>query len=93
MIFKENEAVYFTFRELLTGPQWDLLTAIAKVGKLYNPTAMGFIQKHNLGSAATVKRSLDSLLAKEMIFQENDEIGRYHQVYDLFLSRWLEHKN
>lgn len=93
MIFKENEAVYFTFRELLTGPQWDLLTAIAKVGKLYNPTAMGFIQKYNLGSAATVKRSLDSLLAKEMIFQENDETGRYHQVYDLFLSRWLEHKN
>lgn len=91
-IFKENEAVYFTFRELLTGPQWSLLKAIAKEGRVFAPTAMGFIQQYDLGSPATVKRSLESLLDKEMIFRESNNEGTYLQVYDLFLSRWLEYK-
>lgn len=90
-IFKENEAVYFTFRELLTGPQWALLKAIAKEGRVFAPTAMAFIQQYDLGSPATVKRSLESLLDKEMIFRESDIEGSYLQVYDLFLSRWLEY--
>ncbi len=91
-ILAENEAVYFTFRELLTGPQWSLLGAIAKEGKVYTPTASAFIQKNLLGTPATVKRSLDSLLDKEMIFRESNASGSYYQVYDLFLSRWLEYK-
>ncbi|HNP94729.1 MAG TPA: ATP-binding protein [Cyclobacteriaceae bacterium] len=90
-IFQENEAVYFTFRELLTGPQWALLKAIAKEGRVFAPTAMAFIQQYDLGSPATVKRSLESLLDKEMIFRESDIEGSYLQVYDLFLSRWLEY--
>lgn len=91
-IFKENEAVYFTYRELLTGPQWSLLRAIAKEGRVTAPTAMNFIQRYELGTPATVKRSLESLLDKEMIFRENTSEGSYLQVYDLFLSRWLEYK-
>ncbi len=91
-IMAENEAVYFTFRELLTGPQWALLKAIAKEGQVFAPTAGDFIQKHSLGTPATVKRSLESLLDKEMIFRESNATGNYYQVYDLFLSRWLEYK-
>lgn len=91
-IFRENEAVYFTFRELLTGPQWALLRAIGKEGRVFAPTAMNFIQRYELGTPATVKRSLESLLDKEMIFRENNSEGSYLQVYDLFLSRWLEYK-
>ncbi|MEQ8425371.1 MAG: ATP-binding protein [Cyclobacteriaceae bacterium] len=91
-IFTENEAVYFTYRELLTGPQWSLLMAIAKEGRVYAPTANAFIQKNLLGTPATVKRSLDSLLDKEMIFRESNSTGSFLQVYDLFLSRWLEYK-
>jgi len=91
-ILAENEAVYFTFRELLTGPQWSLLIAIAKEGRVYTPTAGAFIQKNQLGTPATVKRSLDSLMDKEMIFRESNASGNYYQVYDLFLSRWLEYK-
>jgi len=91
-ILAENEAVYFTFRELLTGPQWSLLMAIAKEGRLHAPTAGDFIQKNSLSTPATVKRSLDALLEKEMIFRESNATGNYYQVYDLFLSRWLEYK-
>lgn len=89
-LFKENLAIYFTYREMLTESQWALLKAIAKEGRVYAPTAMGFIQRHRLGTPAAVKRSLESLLAKEMIFRENSGAGSYLQVYDLFLSRWLE---
>lgn len=91
-ILAENEAVYFTFRELLTGPQWALLRGIAKEGRVFMPTAGAFIQTHLLGTPATVKRSLESLLEKEMIFAESSTAGNYYQVYDLFLSRWLEYK-
>jgi AAA+ ATPase superfamily predicted ATPase len=93
MIFKEQEAVFFTYRELLTNPQWSLLRAIAKEGKLYTPTAKTFIRTYDLGTPATVKRSLDSLLQKEMIYRQFDSDGRsFYQVYDVFLSRWLEYK-
>ncbi len=91
-IFKEHEAVYFTYRELLTDAQWQLLKAIGKEGKVFAPTSMGFIQRYQLGTPATVKRSLDALLLKEMIFRENDSERSYLQVYDLFFSRWLESK-
>ena len=90
-IFKEQEAIYFTFRELLTGPQWSLLTAIAKEKKVFAPTAGEFIRTYDLGTPASVKRSLDALLLKEMIFRQYDNSGmHYYQVYDVFLSRWLE---
>ncbi len=91
-IFKEQEAVYFTYRELLTNAQWNLLKAIGKEGMVYAPTAMGFIQRYQLGTPATVKRSLEALLAKEMIFRESNSEGTHLQVYDMFLSRWLEYK-
>jgi len=91
MLFREQEAVYLTYRELLTSPQWSLLTGIAKENRVYQPTAMDFIRKHQLGTAATVRRSLKALLNKEMIFMQFEKDGRkYYQVYDVFLSRWLE---
>lgn len=91
MIFKEQETVFFTYRELLTGPQWSLLRAIAKEGEVFAPMARDFISKYKLGTPATIKRSLDSLSAREMIFTDFDKNGKsFFQVYDVFLSRWLE---
>ncbi len=89
-ILKEQEPVFFQYRSLLTLAQWQLLTAIAREEKLYQPGAGAFIQKYKLGTPSSVKRSIDSLLEKEMIYQERDEEGSYFQVYDCFLSRWLE---
>ncbi len=90
-LLREQEPLYFTYRDLMTGPQWNLLRSIAKEDKLYAPTASAFIRKHRLGGAATIKRSLATLLGNEMVFQATDVNGkRYYQVYDVFLSRWLE---
>ncbi len=92
-ILKEQEPVFFTFRELLTTSQWNFLTAVAKEKRVYAPTAQIFIRTHDLGTPAAVKRSLDSLLLKEMIYRQFDAEGKsFYQVYDVFLSRWLERK-
>ena len=91
-ILKLNEVLYFQYRNMLTSNQWKLLKAIAKEERVEQITASGFIKKHDLGAASTVKRSLESLLKTEMIFIEQEEDTKYYCVYDCFFSRWLEKK-
>ena len=89
-ILEEQEKTFLQYRHLLTSNQWQILMAVAKEGKVYQPTAIDFLRDYSLGTAAGVARAIDSLLAKEMIYEENDSNGKYYSVYDLFLSRWLE---
>jgi hypothetical protein len=89
-ILKEQEFVFFAYREMLTKPQWELLKAIAKTDKVYHPTSSDFIAGHGLGNSATVLRSLDSLLRKELIYRENDVEGNsYYGIYDVLFGRWI----
>jgi hypothetical protein len=89
-ILKEQEFVFFGYREMLTKPQWELLKAIAINGRVYHPTSSEFIAGHGLGNSATVLRSLDSLLRKELIYRENDMDGKsYHGIYDVLFGRWI----
>lgn len=90
-IFKENEAVYFTYRDLLTQQQWNVLSAIAKAETVYEPTAKNFIQTYRLGTPASVKRALDALTERDMIYKNSEGGKSYYRVYDVFLSRWLEY--
>lgn len=89
-ILEEQEKVFLQYRNLLTAGQWHLLMAVAKEGRVYQPQSGEFLSKHSLGIPASAKRALESLLTKEMIYEEIDDRGRYYSVYDLFLSRWLE---
>lgn len=89
-VLLETEHVFFQYRNLLTQAQWQMLRAVAREGKLYQPHAKEFSGKYKLGQTSAITRSIDSLLTKEMIFQETDDRGTYYQVYDCFLSRWLE---
>lgn len=90
-ILKESEPVFFHYRDLLTAAQWQLLLAVAKKGRLYKPLAKDFIEKNKLGIPASVRRSLEALLSKEMVYKEVDTAGEsFYEVYDVFLSRWLE---
>ena len=89
-ILLENESNYFIYRNLLSPVQWLLLKAIAKEEKVYHPTAKKFLMQHKIGTPANVQRALDALLSKEMVYAAHDENGRYYQVFDCFLSRWLE---
>ncbi|REG88416.1 hypothetical protein C8N25_10931 [Algoriphagus antarcticus] len=90
-ILKEQEVFFFHFRSLLSKQQWRLLVAIAKTGVVFAPTSKDFISKNKLGSAATVFKSIDSLLEKEMIFKEIDQRGApFYQSYDVFFERWIQ---
>lgn len=89
-LLKEQEAVFFQYRNLLTAKQWSVIKAIAKEDKVYHPSAQDFLGKYKLGSSAGVLRVLQSLSQSEMIFKETDEKGDFYRVYDCFLARWLE---
>lgn len=89
-ILKENEAVYFQYRNLLTDVQWQFLKALAKETELIQPYSADFIFKYKLGAAASVKRSLDALLDKEMVYYHQSATEPFYAVYDKFLMRWLQ---
>lgn len=82
--------MYFQYRNLLTRSQWKLLLSIAKNGTIKQPTGKDFIEKYRLGNASSVRRSLLSLVAKEMVIEDTTLDEKEYSVYDCFLSRWLE---
>lgn len=88
-IATNHEATFFQYRNLITSTQWKLLNAIALEGKLFQPYAQDFIYKHQLGTPANVKRTLDALLEKEMVYHQSNCEEPYFEVYDKFLKFWL----
>ncbi len=90
-LLEEQELLFLKYRDLLTFHQWQLLKAIAREGEVYSPSSKEFISKHALGSPATVLRSLEALLRKQMIYRNYDQDKKmFYKVYDLLLRRWLE---
>ncbi|MEI7596637.1 MAG: ATP-binding protein [Bacteroidota bacterium] len=92
-ILEEQETVFLTYRNMLTKPQWKLLEAIALEGIVEQVTSKTFIEKHKLGSSATVLRSLKTLLDDELIYYDFDINGnKFYGIYDVWLQRWFENK-
>ena len=91
-ILKEQENNYYQYRNLLTKPQWHLLAAIAKEEKVTKPFGKDFSHRYDLGTPAMVKRSLEALLEKEMVYLDTAADPGYYAVYDKFLMRWLQSK-
>jgi hypothetical protein len=71
---------------MLTRPQWHLMKAIARSDGANMITSGDFIKKNNLTNASTIKRSIVSLIDKEMVYKKNET----YFVSDVFFSRWLE---
>ena len=89
-LIQEREGTFFQYRNLLTTTQWKLLIALAKQEAVIQPYAKEFISTYNLGTSAIVKRSLEALLQKEMIYYNSSIAQPYYAVYDKFLMRWLQ---
>lgn len=89
-LLKSNEAVFFQYRQLLTPAQWNFLIAIAKEDEVKQPTAQNFISKYNIGTPSNARRISKSLIDKELILETIGKKEKKYQVYDVFLSRWLE---
>jgi DNA-binding MarR family transcriptional regulator len=91
-ILKENESFFFQYRQLLTSAQWNFMIAVAKENEVSQITSQKFISKYNIGTPANARRILQSLIDKELILESFSTNNSTYQVYDLFLSRWLEVK-
>jgi uncharacterized protein len=90
-ILLEQETFFIHYRTLLSPQQWKLLVATAKSGTVSAPTSKDFIAQHQLGSSATVFKSIDALLEKEMIYKEYTTDGSpYYEVYDVLFERWIQ---
>jgi len=92
-ILNQNESVYYQYRNMLSSKQWQLLEAIAKEEVLFKPYSTKFIHKYNLGQSASVKRTLESLLSKELIFHHLNLELPYYEVQDKFLMKWFQFKS
>ena len=84
-VLGEQEHLYYGFRSMITDQQWNVLSAIAKDRVVSEPSGMSFLDRHRLGSASTVRRVLESLLDKELVYRDQDG---YH-VEDPFLAAWI----
>ena len=90
-LLEEQKPVFFEYRGLLTKAQWQLLKAVAAEGTVLAPTSKNFLQKYELGTSATVLRSLEALLNKEMVYYDYTQEGeKYYRVYDLLFERWIQ---
>lgn len=93
-ILKEQEFVFFGYREMLTRPQWNLLKALAREGVVYQPSSAEFITVNKLGNPSTVMRSLKSLQKMEMVHRETNQDGiSFYGIYDLLFRRWIEKRS
>jgi len=84
-ILKENEVVYFNYRELLTGLQYQTVKAIAKETYVNKPYSIEFISKYNLGSISSVRTIIKTLSEKGILINHNGV-----HLSDWYFSEWLK---
>lgn len=84
-VLGEQEHLYYGFRAMITDQQWSVLSAVAKDRTVAEPSGTQFIERNRLGSTSTVRRALESLLEKELIYRDQDG---FH-VEDPFLAAWI----
>ena len=85
-IITDKSSQYETLMNFLTSNQLQLLKAIALEGRVAQPQAHEFLQKYELPSASSIKKSLDVLKEKELVYKSQDGL----MVYDRFLDLWLK---
>jgi len=85
-LVNQNESVYYTYRQLLTQNQWNLLKAIAREDGAFQVLGSSFIMKYNLGSTSSVQTALAALISKNLIHQED---ARWY-LSDVFFSHWIK---
>lgn len=91
IIIREKRDSYYVMRDLMTTYQFKVLTGVAKVAPLYNPTSAGFIQKNDLRSGASVLKALQYLVDTDLVYADYDEQGKlYYSMSDIFFMRWIQ---
>ena len=65
-----------------------LTKAIAKEGCVKQVLSGGFISRHRLRAASSVKSSLEKLLENELVYLSDDG----YVIYDRFMGQWLQNQ-
>lgn len=85
----EQATSFNQLRQLLTTVQWNYLIAIAKEGKIEQPTAQNFLMKYRIGTPSNSKRLLKTLCEKDLILEQISLERTTYEIYDVFLYHWL----
>lgn len=88
-ILQTDTTVFNQYRQMLSDRQWRLLVAIAKEGKVNNPTSRKFLQKYALPAASTIQSLLPALVDKEIITDSFVDECTQYSVSDIFFNHWL----
>lgn len=85
-ILADKASQYETFMMFLTDNQKSLLKAVALEGLVAQPQSLAFAMKHGLPSASSIKKALEVLKGKDVLYQTTEG----YIVYDRFLDLWLK---
>ncbi len=85
LLLTRESSTYEATWDLLTLKQKQVLMALAGVLPGEKLFSSAFLQKHNLGSASTIQRTLRSLIEKDLI----DKDGNVYTIVDVFFKKWL----
>ncbi len=84
-VLSDKSSQYDTLMMFLTDNQFSLLKAIAYEGIVSQPQSNEFILKYNLPNPSSIKKALEVLKQKDLVYQTPDG----YIVYDRFLGLWL----
>ena len=87
IILSNKADQYETLLSFLTTNQQKLLKAIADDGTVYQPLSIGFLQKHELPGASSIRKVLNTLIEKDLIYHTNEGYIIYDRFFDLWLKR------
>ena len=85
LLLSRESPTYEATWNLLTTKQKQVLLALAKAASDEKLFSADFLEKHNLGSASSLQRTLRSLIEKDLI----DKEGESYTVIDVFFKKWL----
>lgn len=85
LLLKREASTYEATWDLLTVKQRQVLVALSNVTSNDKLFSSEFLEKHNLGSASTLQRTLRSLIDKDLI----DRAGAIYTIIDVFFKKWI----
>ena len=84
-VLSDKSNQYDTLMMFLTDNQLSLLMAIAREGIVNQPQSKEFVRKYDLPTLSSIKKALEVLKEKELIYQTPE----CYTVYDRFMGLWL----
>lgn len=86
-ILEHEEATFAAELDKLTNNQMRLLIAVAKDGLVPAINAGVFVRKHGLKGTSSINKSLEYLIAKELVYKSAEGYSVYNRFFSIWLSR------